>query len=53
MGQVCRGCGGKGWIWTGAARVACGRCGGNGGRELPPEARRPSTKRVHDPAMDR
>lgn len=54
MGQVCRGCGGKGWRWTGAERVACGRCGGSGSRELPPEQRRDfTTVQVPDPIRTR
>lgn len=53
MGEVCRGCLGKGWRWTGAERVACGRCGGHGGRELPPEQRRGDGPRVPDPALER
>lgn len=27
---ICPRCGGKGTIWTGAARITCPRCGGSG-----------------------
>jgi hypothetical protein len=54
MGEVCRHCGGKGWIWNGHARVWCGACAGHGARELPPEKRGPDGPGgPHDPSRDR
>lgn len=53
MSHVCRSCHGRGYRWTGAERVACGRCGGNGGLELPVESRRVDGPAVADPVRSR
>lgn len=49
MGRVCSVCGGKGYVWTGAERVLCRGCAGDG-RAKPREQWLPrETPRVPDP----
>ena len=49
---VCPLCGGKGWIWTGAARVVC-RCGGSGRARRHEELARGPMPEAPDPIKTR